>query len=81
MSTEKEPVEESLAQSKDKENNESQSSKEDKIEDEESLLRIPLARVKKIMKQDPDVKLIANDSCFLITKATVSTKLCINILI
>lgn len=39
-------------------------------EDDEGL-RIPLARVKRIIKQDPDVKLIATDSCFLISKATV----------
>lgn len=69
----KDNTEENISQSNESDVHETPPIKDDKTEDEEdSLLRIPLARVKKIMKQDPDVKLIANDSCFLITKATVS---------
>lgn len=33
--------------------------------------RLPLARVKKIMKSDPDLQLASQDAVFLIAKATV----------
>jgi hypothetical protein len=36
-----------------------------------SLTQIPLTRVKRIIKSDPDVKLISTDACFVVTKATV----------
>lgn len=41
------------------------------------LVRLPLARIKTIMKLDPDCAMISQDSAFLVTKATVS----LNILI
>jgi hypothetical protein len=34
--------------------------------------RLPLARVKKLVKADGDVKAVANEAAFLIAKATVS---------
>ncbi|KAG5892353.1 hypothetical protein JTB14_011219 [Gonioctena quinquepunctata] len=34
------------------------------------FLRLPLARVKAMMKMDPDCKMISHDSIFLVTKAT-----------
>lgn len=61
-------IEENLASKKDV----SEDTHREEIGNEEDEgLRIPLARVKRIIKQDPDVKLIATDSCFLISKATV----------
>lgn len=33
--------------------------------------RLPIARIKNIMKQDPDVSVISGDAVFLVTKATV----------
>lgn len=36
--------------------------------------RLPIARIKNIMKQDPDVSVISADAAFLVTKATVSFK-------
>lgn len=33
--------------------------------------RLPLARVKKIMKADPDLQLASQDAVFVIAKATV----------
>lgn len=44
-------------------------SKKDKAPDNR-LLRLPLARVKHIMKLDPDVSIISQESAMLITKAT-----------
>lgn len=35
------------------------------------FVRLPLARVKHIMKMDPDCNLISQDALFLITKSTV----------
>lgn len=35
------------------------------------LIRLPLSRIKTIMKMDPDCALISQDSAFLVTKATV----------
>ena len=32
--------------------------------------QLPIARVKKIMKKDPDVSLISQNSVFLVAKAT-----------
>lgn len=37
--------------------------------------RLPLARVKTIMKMDPDCHLISQDACIIVTKATVSIKI------
>jgi len=37
---------------------------------QEKLLVLPLARVKRIVKTDPDIKLISGDAAFLITRAT-----------
>ncbi|XP_028135207.1 DNA polymerase epsilon subunit 4 [Diabrotica virgifera virgifera] len=34
------------------------------------ILRLPLARIKNMMKLDPDCTIISQDSLFLITKAT-----------
>lgn len=36
--------------------------------------RLPMARVKNIMKMDPDVSVVSGDAVFLVTKATVSMK-------
>ncbi|XP_066141347.1 DNA polymerase epsilon subunit 4 isoform X2 [Euwallacea fornicatus] len=33
-------------------------------------VRLPLARIKQIMKMDPDVQLLQQDAIFLVTKAT-----------
>ncbi|XP_061709952.1 DNA polymerase epsilon subunit 4 isoform X2 [Cydia pomonella] len=33
--------------------------------------RLPIARIKNIMKQDPDVSVISADAAFLVTKATI----------
>ena len=38
----------------------------------EKLLKLPLARIRTIIKQDPDVHLASHDSVVLIAKATVS---------
>lgn len=35
--------------------------------------RLPLARIKSIMKMDPDVSLVNAEAVFLVTKATVSS--------
>lgn len=40
-------------------------------EPSEKILRLPLSRVKKIMKMDPDVSIASQEAVFLITKATV----------
>lgn len=37
--------------------------------------RLPIARIKGIMKMDPDVNVINSDAAFLVTKATVSFEL------
>ncbi|XP_045614142.1 DNA polymerase epsilon subunit 4 [Procambarus clarkii] len=42
----------------------------DADEEKGSGLRLPLARVKKIMKADPDLNLASQDAVYLITKAT-----------
>lgn len=34
--------------------------------------RLPMARIKNIMKMDPDVSIVSADALFLVTKATVS---------
>jgi hypothetical protein len=47
-----------------------ESGSEEQVE-EEVKLQLPLARVKKIVKCDPDVKSISNDGAILIGKATV----------
>lgn len=36
------------------------------------LTNLPLARVKKIVKTDPDINLVNQEAIFLMTKATVS---------
>lgn len=36
------------------------------------FIRLPLSRIKTIMKVDPDCALVSQDSAFLVTKATVS---------
>jgi hypothetical protein len=41
----------------------------------ENGVQLPLARVRKIIKSDPDVKLISSDSTFLIAKSTVCVTL------
>lgn len=41
--------------------------------EKQRLIRLPLSRIKTIMKLDPDCVLISQDSAFLVTKATVST--------
>ena len=38
----------------------------------ERLLKLPLTRIKSIIKLDPDVTLVSNDAVVLIAKATVS---------
>lgn len=41
--------------------------------DKPKLFKLPLARVKHIMKMDPDCNLISQDALFLVTKSTVIT--------
>lgn len=43
----------------------------DEEEEEEDGLQLPLARVKKIIKGDPDLAKCSNDGVVLIGKATV----------
>lgn len=38
------------------------------------FVRLPLARVKHIMKMDPDIHIISKDALLLVTKSTVSPK-------
>jgi DNA polymerase epsilon subunit 4 len=45
-------------------------------EKSERVLRLPLARVKHIMKIDPDVHFASQEAVFLITKSTVSVGHC-----
>ena len=52
------------------ETNESNSLPENKSNDR--LIRLPLARIKNIMKTDPDVTITSQDAAILIAKATVS---------
>lgn len=40
--------------------------------------RLPMARIKNIMKMDPDVSVVSGDAVFLVTKATVSTPYTLN---
>lgn len=40
-------------------------------EDKSTEIDIPLARVKRMVKQDPAVKAVSADAYFLITKSTV----------
>ena len=48
--------------------NENQEMEEEKTE---KLLRLPLARIKHIVKTDPDVQNVSQEAAFLIGKATV----------
>jgi DNA polymerase epsilon subunit 4 len=50
-------------------------------EKSERILRLPLARVKHIMKMDPDVHFASQEAVFLITKSTVSSGQCFSTLI
>jgi len=45
------------------------------IDNNSKLLQLPMSRVKKIIKVDPDVKQTSSEALFLITKATASTYL------
>jgi DNA polymerase epsilon subunit 4 len=45
-------------------------------EKSERVLRLPLTRVKHIMKFDPDVHLASQEAVFIITKSTVSAGQC-----
>ena len=49
------------------------SEQETELEKEGKLLKLPLSRIRTIIKQDPDVHLASHDSVVLIAKATVST--------
>lgn len=40
--------------------------------DKKNLTIVPIARVKRIAKSDPDLKSISSEALFLIAKATVS---------
>ena len=51
--------------------NVSQEEAENVEEQKEKLLRLPLARVRNIAKNDPDVQMINQDASFLIAKSTV----------
>lgn len=53
------------------ENGDNEQENEGQSEKTERLVRLPLSRVKNIMKTDPDVTLSSQDAVFLITKATV----------
>lgn len=43
-------------------------------EKSEKLVKLPLSRIKSIIKMDPDVNLASQEAVFLITKSTVSRK-------
>lgn len=45
---------------------------QDSSNQKQKNLRLPFARIKHIMKLDPDCTIISQDSLFLVTKATVS---------
>jgi hypothetical protein len=38
---------------------------------EEVIAALPISRVRKIMKTDPDVKQVSQDASYLVTKSTV----------
>lgn len=44
-------------------------------EEKQRLVKLPLARVKTLMKVDPDCGIVSQDAVFLITKATVGPSL------
>lgn len=44
-------------------------------EKNQKLIRLPLGRVKQIIKMDPDVAMAGSEAVFLIAKATVRTEL------
>lgn len=45
----------------------------EQTEHEQKLTKLPLARIKNIMKMDPDLNLTSQEAVFLIAKATVSS--------
>lgn len=45
---------------------------ETSVSEKQRLVRLPLARIKNLIKMDPDCGIVSQDSVFLITKATVS---------
>lgn len=57
-----------------------QEENEQEEEKSEKILRLPFARVRHIMKIDPDVHHASQEAVFLITKSTVSVWKCLSIL-
>lgn len=53
--------------SEEKENVDCQTAEEEKVE---KLVKLPLSRIKTIIKMDPDVNLASQEAVFLITKST-----------
>lgn len=45
-------------------------------EKSEKLVKLPLSRIKSIIKMDPDVNLASQEAVFLITKSTVRKIIC-----
>lgn len=44
--------------------------------EKQRLVRLPLARVKNLIKMDPDCGIVSQDAVFLVTKATVNIFFC-----
>jgi hypothetical protein len=55
-----------------------QEENEHEEEKSEKILRLPFARVRHIMKIDPDVHHASQEAVFLITKSTVSVRKCLD---
>ena len=53
---------------------ETASSTQDETEKHERIVKLPLTRIKHIIKMDPDVTLASQDSVIMIAKATVRVR-------
>lgn len=65
-------VEEIESQTDDKENSEKAEKTKEKVpnQENEKLMKLPLSRIKSIMKSDPDVTLASQEAVIAIAKAT-----------